>query len=60
MLFEYKNRQDRIKEIRAYVNVLKKNHSINEFSEELFAMLVDKMIIYEREIKIRWRDGNEN
>lgn len=40
--------------------VLKKGHSINEFSEELFAMLVDKIIVYENEIKIRWRDASEN
>lgn len=70
---EDKNRQDRIKEIRAYVEVLRKignagsgragksnNHYLKDFSEELFAMLVDKVSISENEIKIRWRDGRES
>ena len=54
---EHKNKQDRIKEIRVYVDTLRKSNKINEFSNELFAMLVDKLVVYNNEIKIRWKDG---
>ncbi len=57
---EYKNKQDRIKEIRVYVDTLRKSNKINEFGCELFAMLVDKVVVYDNEIKIRWRDGRES
>lgn len=57
--FEDKKNQDMVKEIRAYVYTLKKSNIISEFKDELFAMLVDKVIVYESGLKIRWRDGRE-
>ena len=56
---EYNDNQNRIKEIKSYVATLRKCNKINEFSEELFAMLVDKVVVSDNEIKIRWRDGRE-
>ena len=42
-----------------YIDTLKKNGINKEFNSELFAILVDKVIVSESEIKIRWRDGIE-
>lgn len=54
---EHKNNQDRSKEIRVYVDTFRKSNKINAFSNELFAMLVDKVVVYNNEIKIRLKDG---
>ena len=56
---EQKSREDRVKEIRTYIDTLKKSGINKEFNSELFAMLVDKVIVSESEIKIRWKDGRE-
>lgn len=52
--------EDRVKEIRIYIDTLKKSGINKEFNSELFAILVDKVIISESEIKIRWKDGRES
>ena len=52
-------REDKVKEIRIYIDTLKKSGINKEFNRELFAILVDKVIVSENEIKIRWRDGVE-
>lgn len=56
---EQKIREDRVKEIRIYIDTLNKSRINKEFNSELFAMLVDKVIVSENEIKIRWKDGVE-
>lgn len=56
---EQKSREDRVKEIRIYIDTLKKSSINKEFNSELFAILVDKVIVSESEIKIRWKDGRE-
>ena len=55
-----KDKDDRVKVLETYINDLKSSkNKITDFNERLFYALVDKVIINNDRIIVKWKDGTE-